>query len=193
MQAIGKTLVTPVAHFTANTVVLEAGGSRTSPELDGGFVVTRPWGDATALIARLVPRIASQFLSVGLVAENSTGSNRVALYLAPTPIGIDEHPRWFVYLRPLGSGSTSNPLPEPMEIESPVLLHGRLTGELWFRMSQKGQTLTGHVSSDGQTWLEVGEVTIDAGDGFTRVGFLLNSGLESINTEVVLDHVALEK
>ena len=80
-----------------------------------------------------------------------------------------------------------------MEMKSPVLLHGRIVGELWFRMSQKGQTLTGHVSSDGQTWLEVGGVISDAGDGFSRIGCLLNSGLESVTTEVVLDHVALEK
>jgi hypothetical protein len=181
--------VPPTAFFDGVSFTVEAAGA--AHTLDGGMFVSHPWGQSGAITARLVPRIASQQLKIGLMARESEGPRAAVLYLSPDAAGIDEHPGWSVKMSTLTKLEWNESAAQKLVLGAPVLQNGRVQGELWFRLARKGTMLQGTVSSDGRTWQPAGEVEAGWTGDTSQVGLVLNSGLGVVTTEIVMNHVLL--
>ena len=155
--------------------------------MKGGLFVSHPWRGASSITARLVPRIASQQLSVGLMTQDVKSTEAMVLYLSPDSSG--ENPAWSVRMDP-STTADSDQIAGPMALLGPpVLQNGRVQGELWFRMERQDKMLHGSISADGEAWQTVGKVQIDWLVDSSLVGLALSSGLGKMTTEVVMDRI----
>jgi hypothetical protein len=191
-EELGMTAAASNAFFNGDAFILEAGGARHDHAFAGGIFVSRAWGPSKAITGRLLPRIASQQLSVGLLARDPKDGRSVALYLSPDALGVDEHPAWSVQLRTLPLHDAAEGTMPMLRLGTPVIRNGRVLGELWFRLERGNTTIRGSISSDGTTWQSVGKLQAEWVSGLSTVGLLLNSGLGGVTTEVVIDHVVLD-
>ena len=185
LRHIGTAQTTPTAFYDGTSFVVEASGMRHS--MKGGLFVSHPWRGASSITVRLVPRIASQQLSVGLMTQDVKSTEAMVLYLSPDSSG--ENPAWSVRMDP-STTADSDQIAGPMALLGPpVLQNGRVQGELWFRMERQDKMLHGSISADGEAWQTVGKVQIDWLVDSSLVGLALSSGLGTVTTEVVIDRI----
>jgi len=188
LNEVGTAQVPPAASHDGEAFILEAAGSHHS--MQGGAFLSHPWRSANALTARLVPRIASQQLGVGLMVRDSGSPQTVSLFLSAESAVIEEYPAWSVRMEgPATAGSDQGSGPKVL-LEAPVLQNGRVQGELWFRLERHLKMLQGSISADGHTWQTVGKVQLDWLADSSLAGLALSSGLGTVTTEVVMDRVA---
>jgi len=187
LSHIGTAQTTPTAFYDGTSFVVEASGMRHS--MEGGLFLSHPWRAASSITARLVPRIASQRLSVGLMTQDLKSTEAMVLYLSPDSSG--ENPAWSVRMDP-STTAGSDQIAGPMAMLGPsVLQNGRVQGELWFRLERQDKMLHGSISTDGATWQTIGKVQIDWLTDSSLVGLALSSGLGKMTTEVVMDRITL--
>jgi hypothetical protein len=186
-QVIGRLPGENRASFDGAAYRLKAGGTTVNsagPEfLFAGSVLPR----GSALTARVLPLIASQFLEMGLLALNE--HEKVEAQLRLSPRGRAERPLWRATMV---CGMTPSGTPQELgehAIDSPTVTFGRLVEALWLRLERKHQRLTASISTDNYEWIEIASLK-DKGLEL-RAGLFLNSGIQDVGTEVVFDNVTV--
>jgi len=187
LNEAGATQVTPTAFHDGGAFTLEAAGSRNS--MEGGVSVLRSWQSASAITARLVPRIASQHLWVGLMVRDPDTTEAVLLFLSPDSISVEEYPAWSVRMERRNPAGSDQDTERRIPLSMPVVRNGRIQGDLWFRIERHDNMIQGSISADGNTWQTVGSVQLNWLADSSLVGLALSSGLGTVTTEVVMDQV----
>jgi Alginate lyase len=187
LNEVGTAEVTPTAFYDGEAFILEAAGIQQS--MEGGVFVSHPWQSASAITARLVPRIASQQLRVGLMVRDADTSEAMMLFLSPDSVTIEEYPAWSVRMEPPATGGSDQRMRPRILLDAPVLQNGRVQGGLWFRLERKDRMLHGSISTDGYTWQSVHKAQVDWLTDSSLVGLALSSGLGIVTTEVLMDRV----
>ncbi|WP_230471168.1 alginate lyase family protein [Hymenobacter jejuensis] len=192
-QDVGLVKVAGSAYYDGDQFRLEGAGScidSTSDQFQFAYVPLK--GDGV-IVARFVPQVSSQFSQLGLMMREglTPGARHASLLLAPQKTGEIEMPSWAIRLvtRDADAGltqvrNTSAPLAEP------VVTFGRLVSYYWLRLERKGNTISGAISPDGQTWTPVGSV-VTALKKDLYVGLPACSRLTTVSTTVRFDHVSV--
>ena len=77
-------------------------------------------------------------------------------------------------------------------LTGPVVTYGRLTGEYWLRLQQKGNKVTGFVSVNAKDWSALGAV--DTSHRKHRyMGIVVCSQIQDVSTTVRFDNVQVKR
>ena len=76
-------------------------------------------------------------------------------------------------------------------LTEPVVTHGRLTGYCWLRLQRKGDRFTSFVSNDGNSWIELGNVSLPLRKTL-YVGLTVCSGMPN-STTIQFDQVSISE
>ncbi|HEV2435852.1 MAG TPA: alginate lyase family protein [Verrucomicrobiae bacterium] len=190
---IGPVAVAGNASFDGNVFALEGAGLNIGGTNDEYQFAFRPLNGEGTVVARFVPQTSSQFSRFGLMMRESPAADAAGVLLLISPqMGRNiEAPGWRAELsvrNTAGAGSTLCAASE--NFSEPMVKFGRLTGYCWLKLERSGDTFTGFVSPDGQTWTRVGATT----DSLRRklfAGLAMCSGLKQVTTIVRFDHVAV--
>jgi hypothetical protein len=137
-----------------------------------------------AVVARLLPLIASQFVQVGLIVAGAKSDVRL---LITRTLGVAEPGAWSATLAER-DGDAELKLVAQVPLAMPVLVSGRIRGPVWLRLACAGGSLKASISSDGVSWQDVGHVNQPHGQLFG--GMIVTSGIRGVSTDVVFDRVA---
>jgi hypothetical protein len=181
------------AAYDGQQFTVEGGGIATDSLNDQLNFAYQPLnGDATITV-RYVPQISSQFTSFGLsMREQLTGASpQISLIISPTATRQVETPGWFIKLfsREVTGVKIKTIAKSPL-LALPVVDHGRLTGYCWLRLQRKGDEFTGYSSVDGENWTTLGS-TVSTLKKQVYIGLQATSGVASITTTVMYDHVSV--
>jgi hypothetical protein len=169
--------------------LLTAGGAADFSVPDAGMfcVSTKPSGDG-ALTARLSPVFASQALTAGLVCGDATSGPAALLLLEPGKTGGGERVAWTVRLHIREAGENSFAVAGEQTLASPMVQYGRMSMPLSLRLRSGSAMWAAEYSVDGVAWTSVGQYATATHP--LRAGMVVASGLETVTTDVVFDHVA---
>jgi hypothetical protein len=164
---------------------LTAGGAQSAATGGPVFSVEHSVEASATLTARVYPLLASSFAGLGLILNGS--SSETLLHVSPKS-GPPEHPAWAASLLARGPGAAAE-IVGSTPVGAPVIVNGRLTSALWLRLQVTPEGAHASISPDGDAWNEVAAIATPPGP--LSVGLFAYSGVESITTEVLFDHVAL--
>lgn len=192
-QDVGPVQVAGSALYDGEQFRLEGAGSRIDSTGDQfQFAYLSLKGDGV-ITARFVPQVSSQFSQLGLMLREglTTNAPHAALLLAPQKTGQIEMPNWSIQLvtREAVGGPTST-RQTSASLAEPVVTFGRLVGYYWLRLERKGNTITGTISPDGQTWTLVGTLTTSLKKDL-YVGLAACSRLTTVTTTARFDKVTV--
>lgn len=174
---------------------IEASGSSALGASDHfHFVYQHFVGDFSFRI-RLLPLVASQFLSLGLIArEDKTDDTReIALMVSPQVIVDKEHPQWIATVATrVDIGKAIETIGRQV-LEASVISYGRIVNPIWFSLERTGGDFHAAISSDGETWTPVGKAQAATLPQDLLVGMFVCSGLGDVPTQVVFDNCEITK
>lgn len=179
--------------FDGVTYRLRAAGSE--PVESGGpfFFLSHAMPAKSRFVARLLPLIASQFLSVGLAVLDDTAASAVETMLLIAPRsnqpGQPERPSWTASLVRRTASRKEIKTIAQQPLAAPAIDYGRLIQPLWLSIENVEGSLHAAVSSDGSKWSNVGST--EASGRNLHAGLFLNSGINGIATEIYFDNVSV--
>src|SRR5262249_46058216 len=74
-------------------------------------------------------------------------------------------------------------------LTAPHVTYGRMLQPYWLKLQRTGDTFTGSISPDGQSWSEVGRIQWTA-KAPLHAGLAACSALSTVTTRVMFDHVS---
>lgn len=175
-------------QFTVEGAGADIGGTNDQFQ----FAYASMTGDGT-VTARCVPQVSSQFTKMGLMMRESLSADapNVLLLVSPAPTDDLEQPHWTVRLATRESaGAKSTILKGSPNLSDSQVINGRLMGYVWLRLQRSGNTCTGSMSPDGQTWTQVGAVEIPLRKKLF-VGVLACSHITTVTTTVSFDSISV--
>jgi regulation of enolase protein 1 (concanavalin A-like superfamily) len=194
-EDVGNLAVAGAASFDGSAYTIEGAGSNIGGTNDDCHFAFLPMTGNARITARVTPQVSSQFSQVGVMMREgrSGGSAQASLLLAPHSSVNVETPDWKVSLLIRNSAGVlaTRPSATP-NLSEPYVVNGRLTEPCWLRLERVGDTFTGSISADGQTWTPVGAATVPLRRELL-VGLPACSGLARITTTAVYDHVSIAK
>lgn len=184
-QARNPNKLDGVASFDGTAFSLTAGGAQSAATGGPIFSIEHPIQRSATLTARLYPLVASSFVGLGLILKGS--GSETLLHISPKS-GPPEHPAWNASLLTRGPGLATKTVGD-IPIGAPAIVNGRLTSALWLRLETTPAAARASISIDGSDWKEVATAPTPA--GALSLGLFAYSGIETIATEVLFDHVTL--
>jgi len=180
------------AAYDGQQFTVEGGGMMADSLNDQLNFAYQPLNGDGTITVRYVPQISSQFTSFGLsMREELTGNTaQVSLIISPTATRQIETPGWYVKLFSRDVAGNKVNAVAGNSLTLPFVDHGRLTGYCWLRLQRKGNEFTGYYSVDGESWIKTGS-TVGPLKKQLYVGLPVSSGVSSITTTVVYDHISV--
>jgi hypothetical protein len=188
-QAIGQLRGKGTVSFDGMTYRLRSAGAPTGNQYFSAFLVHREMSAKSTFTARVVPLIASQSLQLGIAVLADSSTTAVEAMLLVSPRGELERPSWTASLLRNDEAGASSQTVNARQLSAPTITYGRLVEPLWLRLERDNSALKAATSVDGSAWSPLG--TTDIPNAGLRVGLFLNSGLETVTTEVCFDQVSL--
>jgi hypothetical protein len=190
---VGQPAVAGQSSFDGRRFTMEGAGADIGGMNDQFQFACVPMNGDGVIMARYVPQVSSQFTKMGLMMRETltAGSAQVSLLLGPEPGQQVEAPGWIVRLLARdAAGANATVRGISPNFSEPIVTNGRLTGGCWLKLERSGNTFTGSISSDGQTWTQVGAATNSLQNGLLA-GVSVCSRLTKVTTLVLFDNVTI--
>lgn len=187
---VGDVSVVGAASYDGRAFTIEGAGTDIGGAGDQfQFACVPMTGDGT-ITARFVPQVASQSAKMGVMMRETfaADSAHAALLLMPAPAGAGEQAGWGARLVTRASSGADSWIEAGPNLPPPYVTYGRLMQPCWLRLVRSGNTFTGSISPDGQTWSQVGSSTIPLKRGILA-GLSVCSRLGKVSTAVSFDNV----
>jgi regulation of enolase protein 1 (concanavalin A-like superfamily) len=171
---IGSVGAAAVNDYTANSVLMRAGGTDINGTADGfQFLHHRLAGDGR-LTVRIPSMLAvSSFTKGGVMVRESLDANsRHASMMIASGAGA-----LFRTRAQQGGASTGSAVISP--------------APQWLRVERFGPRVNGYLSSDGVTWSQLGSATLTT-TGAPYIGLVSSSYVSTTHTQTLFDNVVLE-
>ena len=188
LSSLGEMLSESRAFCAGSLWRMSAGAGKDAAVTGGGlaFLARMLSPREVMFSARLLPLFASQALAAGVACMGEDGACSV-LMLAPGK-GIDgEHIAWTVRLLTRPDRESHFSAQGEAVLAEPAVRYGRLYSPLSFRFRKVDAVWKAELSSDGESWKEVGKC--GPLQGRLRAGMVMTSGIADVSTEVMWDGV----
>lgn len=171
-NAVGSISAITSATYSNGVFMVDGSGSRISGKSDNFWFVNQPATNTATVLARVVSMSggnSSARAGVMMREDLSTGSRSLFMGLTPS-----DQAQWV--RRSTASGNSSS-----------TTINGR-PAPYWVRLTRSGNTFTGYISSDGNSWSQVASANIAIAGNYA-LGLAVCSGTSGTITTAQFDGV----
>jgi hypothetical protein len=192
-QDIGAVSKPGEANFDGSAFTIEGAGADIGGTKDQFHFASRPINGDGVMTGRFVPQTSSQSSQLGLMMRETSVADSacVALLISPESGPNAEAPVWraeLVVRRAAGAATVVHD--SGLALSDPTVTFGRLTGYCWLKLERAGNSFTGSISADGNTWTQIGATTVVMSRK-PSAGLAVCSRLPAVTTTVTLDNVTV--
>ena len=190
-QDIGGPMPAGNIRHDGTTFTVEGSGADIGDKRDQFHMTSVPVKGDTTIVARYVPQLSSQKSRFGVMMRDGDDADAAHVSLlmdADTHTNL-ETPVWNVRFMSRAEAGMETENPASENLPAPAVTDGRLTGNVWLKLSREGHTFIGEYSLDGNQWTPVGRATVPLSQE-TITGLAVCSRVP-ISTTVKFDHVAV--
>lgn len=187
---VGRVQVDGWAGYDGERFFVEGAGASVEGAGEGLHYAWHGLDGDGSILARFVPQVASQFVSLGVaIRENSDpGSPGAMLVLTPRAANDKERPLWHARLDARKATGAETTAVGSRVLTPPQVVYGRLLNPVWLRLKRAGNAIAGAISFDGKQWENLGTATLPMA-GKALAGLMVCSGIPEVATRVTFDHV----
>ena len=190
-QDIGEPLPAGSINYDGSTFTMEGSGAEIGGNRDQFHMASVSLKGDTTIVACYVPQLSSQKSRFGVMmrAGNGDDAAHVSMLIDADLHANLETPPWNVrFINRVEAGMETGNHATAV-LSAPAVTNGRLTGNVWLKLSRKDNTFIGEYSLDGNRWTQVGKATISLPPE-TITGLAVCSRIP-VSTTVKFDHVAI--
>ncbi|MGH9604677.1 MAG: alginate lyase family protein [Terracidiphilus sp.] len=184
--ALGEPSIAGNVQYDGRVLTIDSSGAGLMrPADEGHFVAAAP--GCTALTARFVPQIASQFAMFGLGFRRGFGATAPSVALLIAPVGTGRR-GWQIRLLARGEDGQVQAIAD-IPLGESAGTYGRLLNPVWFHMQRSERAIRAQFSFDGSEWRAAGEAGEFEGGA---LGIAASSGIVSVDGSVRFDSLATQ-
>jgi hypothetical protein len=190
-RSYGDSLPSGRTNVVGNAFTVQAYGTHPFNCPDELHFVYKIFPENSVLTARLSPLLASQIVTAGLMlrTEDTSTAGMIALSISTSSNG--ERPQWNAALISRDSHDKAVHIAEMSPLDVPRVTYGRIAQPIWLRLTQNSNMVHAHLSQDGVSWIDAGRVSTPK--VHLLAGCFACSGLGSVSTQVVFEHVSIHR